>query len=224
MNRYAALMTLIVLVFGSTAQAGSFTIFDNTFANSDWSLDVIQSVPGTVTAQQVSLGGVHARENDFDSLANGGYLDAINTYTAKSYTPSSQGAILSLSFGESVIGGPYIGPCLLQDGTFYFGPGKLASEFNNSQGSYLDLKQDDFFSLSFAEPNFSATGSTIYFGYYMDLFVAGSAPAYAEDFSIGASAVPEPSSWLTALIGFLAPGGVLFSRRRWAKRTVGQRY
>ena len=66
---------------------------------------------------------MHARENDFDSLANGGYLDAINTYTAKSYTPSSQGAILSLSFGESVIGGPYIGPCLLQDGTFYFGPG-----------------------------------------------------------------------------------------------------
>ncbi len=183
MNKIASTVALALLLLGGKTHAG-FMIYDNTFANSDWSLNVIQTVPGSVTATQVIIGNEYARQNTFDVLADGGYVDALNTYTAASYTPSSQGAILNVYFSEYFVGGdPFIVPLVVQNGIFYYGPG--ASAYDVDQGAYdANLTQNVYYSSSFTNPNFSASGSQIFFGYAMDAFVQGSGADDAEDFLI----------------------------------------
>lgn len=225
----SALMVTCVGLLGPAAGA-NVIFFDGVFAPSDWTLITID-VGGngsTTTASQVLTGG---NPNEYRRVFNSvsrNPNDAVwglHLYTPGSYDPSSQGPVSSVCYHEDAIlfagggSGQATGMVIEQAGKYFVGPSHLTpfaawtaisdpllvpvnfSEINLTTGALN----------AFSNPDFSAAGSAMSFGFFRANSTSGG--AYTRDGGIdnwSVCIVPAPSG-AAALI---AAGCLALRRRR----------
>lgn len=204
----AAAVLLSWLLVPTKAGAGTIIIEDGTFNNADWSLRTTGTdASHTTTLSQVTSGGNPGsyQQMQFDlgsDSSTGVYGYAF--YTAQTYDPATQGAITSIDFSEdhkqsADLGG---GLALVQNGELY------ASPFNYFSGNdqwtkfgVTDLTLANFQGPA-GQPDFSATGTSIAFGYYFARYSPpGIVDGGADNWTVTlhtAPAVPEPPGLLLA--------------------------
>ncbi len=162
-----ALGTYIV---ASSAYA-TVIISDGTFNPSDWAVNVTVSTGGaTQTAQQnLSGGNPGAYRYMTHPLPLGpSSIGVAHLFQPASYTPSTQGAIISMDYSEdhiqfnpSIIGAR---PLLMQGNTLFIGPSINFTDLAWTTVSLTGLTAAAFSNGS-SHPDFSALGTTIQFGY-----------------------------------------------------------
>jgi hypothetical protein len=220
-------------------QGATVVISDGTFAPADWTsevrFDVGLSSAGTTITQVGSGGSPGAyRQTSYTLVHSGlqtyGAIYVLNAFQAQTYTPSAQGAINSLSYAEdrtrlsaswapSLVGAM---PALFQNGKYYVGPNSNFGPADNFWQTYTTtgLLATNFIELSGTigvmglHPDFSATGSTITFGYARANSTSFNATLSQgiDDWNVTLDtvAVPEPSRATLLLAGVLS----ICSRRR----------
>jgi hypothetical protein len=170
------------------ARAHDTVFSDKTFTNTDWELATEPSGNGgTVTAQQVRIGGfpgafreVSITLNAPDAM-NGSQAVGFSGKLTAIYSPQTAGAIASVDFGafaKMLAGqglGHRVGVALRQNGKLYyaFTPANFTPELAFTAKEQDSLTAADFSSLADEHPDFSAAGGAIEFGF----FNANSAPA-----------------------------------------------
>jgi hypothetical protein len=235
----APLLALAALPHSRAAASTSFS--DATFPDANWSgLKVIDTTAGQTAffvATQETGGGNPGdyRMTNLDWAYDGvsasqGFRVAELNNTAN-YTPSTSGAIGSLSFSidgaieNSSTNSPLSErPVVYQDGSYYFGPQNLLpSGFSTwTSDAVSNLTATDFSDLpGSAHPDFSSAGDPIEFGYSLETFsTPANASASESGFFYGIAndnwsitltpAVPEPAS---ISIGALVAAALLARRR-----------
>ena len=229
------LVIALLLLAGRSALA-DHTIFDGTFAPSDWTLTDASPSGSSVAAGQSLTGGdpgaYRSMVFNYQDPSIGTPYASYSLDVGATYSPATQGAITSLTFDASVsqLGAFYVAPVLEQGGVIYAGFGgssnsnqlgwvDYASTIGPGDGPYT---QGDFASVAGdgTHPDFSAAGAPIAFGYEATLFFEGPPPSQGslpfglDNFTVALQtrAVPEPAS-LTVL-GLGAAGLVSYARRR----------
>lgn len=239
---WTAATALCLALAQSGAQAKVTKYSDNTFANGNWTaaFEAANTTSGTSLAQQAT-GGV----------GNSAYLQILNTsdkadiwayafMNAATYTPSAQGALLSLagSFDCRMFQyGQGVGLALQQNGKYYYAPYNLtypSSWTNIPSGNYLTkgttkvtswsgLTSSDF--RTFADrngngsntshPDFSANGGKITFGIVnlnYNINTTRNTITGFDDFNLALTSIPEPAFYqLGAMLGL---GALAYLRRR----------
>jgi hypothetical protein len=220
----------------SQAASADTTFSDGTFNPGDWPAIInFAGGGGTVGASQQPSGGNPGSYYQLTITANPGPSGTAAFFNnpAFTYTPSSQGAITSVtfSFDLSHQGGAglaaFANLALEQNGHIYAGP-----EFDNVSAAWqhvgTTLVATDFgqvtsangqFSLDLASnPNFSNTGSNIVFGFTTifntpaDFHSSATEITGIDNYNAvlhTTAAVPEPST-----LGLLAFSGLALLRRR----------
>jgi hypothetical protein len=159
--------------------------FDGTFNNSDWlATEVVDTVTGggTFTASQVATGGNPGsyRAFSFSGNAPGDYMVG-HLRIGATYNPSQQGAIAQINYSFDLnyfdAGPGKVAPyalLLVQNGTHY------ESSFNSAESNmWTTVQQTGLTSANFTRragpgpfnPDFSASGSVIQFGYYFGVML-----------------------------------------------------
>lgn len=225
MQRMVAAIAITTLILGGAERAkAGLVFFDGTFNDADWTVPVSHDFVG---AGQVASGGnpgsyrltrISFNEQfDFAANLNGNFL----------YAPSAQGAITGLTFASDLMtpnlfGGSYFA-LARQAGVFYYDP----SEPENASGNLWlhnsrTLGLGDFTRLDGApgSPDFTSTGAAIEFGYLVIVAGAGffESDTGIDNYSltVSATAVPEPSSILSLVLG-LAGLTLSYGMRRRSK-------
>ena len=168
-----AVIPLVVLA-AATAR-GQITFTDGTFQNGDWTKSVINSTNGaTDSVAQVSAGGnpgaYRFMEHDLPPSSSISVFHSMNVAT---YTPKTEGPIVALNYSEDQIEfnppfpGATIGaqPAIQQDGVLYLGPDFTFGTTSWATATRNGLAATDFISLTNTNPDFTATGNQILFGY-----------------------------------------------------------
>jgi hypothetical protein len=175
-------------------------VSDTEFFPSNW---VTQALTATNGATESIRQGFWPQQNNVRGMIhNQPPANSVNTdllvfheYQGASYTPANSGEILALNYAEDFIhfNPPFTGaqiawrPAIRQNGQVYLGPANVFSHFDNTNdpiatpfatGQILDLDETDFvaFGGSGANPDFSATGGTITFGYVRGTTHTGPVP------------------------------------------------
>lgn len=216
-------LAVTLITFGSLAGGAkaAVVISDQTFNDVDWSTTVTLTIGSgpTHTEQQVATGGNPGsyREYTHDFSGGSGTIFVFHGYTGQTYTPSIQGAILSLDYSEDSISpdNHLIGArtALLQDGVVYSYAGSSGMDFDSD--SWITQAIPGIVASNYIEgtPDFTSAGSEITFGFLRgnstgtnNAFTAG-----IDNWSYTINNVPEPSSAL--LLGFAALGFASLRRR-----------
>ncbi len=235
---------LSAVVFGaaiSTAAGGATITFnDTTFAPSDWSLNVQTvantqfGIAGSATAAQNTSSGNPADSRQVDISVNSGSFNQVYAFSLSSlaeYTPSTDGAINSVSYSEDVNAfapaGQQLGPALLQGGILYYDPIRYGPTAGWTTATAASLTASSFqANLPSTIPNFTSTGDPIEFGFVSinntgnNGFAFNSTALY-DNWSIQlatTAAAPEP----TGAAGLLAMVSLL-QRRRLRQRRLRSR-
>src|ERR1700730_10330616 len=167
------LLALFVLITPSSH--GQIIFSDGTFQNGDWTKSVISSTGGaTDSVSQVSAGGNPGAyrfiEHDLPPSSSIVVFHSMNLAT---YSPKTEGPIVALNYSEDEIqfnppfAGATIGaqPAIQQDGVLYFGPDFTFGTTSWATATRNGLTATDFTSLTNTNPDFTATGNQILFGY-----------------------------------------------------------
>jgi hypothetical protein len=97
---------------------------------------------------------------------------------------------------------------LMQVSIFDVGGGEYALQFaHGNSGGTPDIAANAYLGYSFGASNFQVSGSTL------RTQVQGGATAFEYFFRTATPSVPEPTSWVTMLVGFAIVGGGLRRRR-----------
>lgn len=248
-----------VAAWAAIGAAAPITFFDTSFNSADWT----PTVAGTNGAGVQILGPIPLAGNPangqavvitFPRLPTGtnSFATGTSLNTVFQYDPTTQGALTSLtigfdvrfsgSSGLSTPAAPFFRAVLRQGGSFYSFQGSSLQPPNNgawTPASFTSLSATDWVRSGGGNPDFSATGGAIQFGYNASIsFSCGSSPTgfcsaaslggNLDNFSIsidsnvvsggggggGTSEVPEPST-----LALLVPAaGAMWLRRR--RRTL----
>lgn len=220
LNR-AGLLALTSLLFLPVFAAAQ-TVSDSTFANADWTLTVSPGGNGgTVVASQGSSGGNFFRSVGDTVNAHQSIIVGTHIYNPFTYDPGISGPILTIDYSEDAFcqagcfgQGQSTGPAVLQDGILYIytgflitGPalttqtltlnGLTAADFGRvvvTGTTYFDNTQ---------QPNFSAAGGPIQFGFFRANGSIVSGPytltAAIDNWQLVVHAAPTTTSVLSSL-------------------------
>jgi hypothetical protein len=224
--------TLALAALSGTASAAVF--FDGVFNGSDWGLSVTTNISGAGSSAagfQVLAGGNpneyrRIRHQLVVSSAGNGAVIGVHLNALSFYTPSSQGAISSINYSEDSIA--FAGPgnvqgsglAIVQNGRTYvqrvpiFVMPLPTFSIWTSQSTSLsaaDLHELDNSGnfLPFNNPDFSATGSIMQFGFWRGNSANQSVNTDAGIDNWRVEVIPTP-----AAASMLLGAGVLASRRR----------
>jgi hypothetical protein len=176
-----ALALLPALTSLATAQTSTYT--DANFLDSDWTLTTeVLNLGGSVTGNQVATGGTSGSYrrivNTLNSAIGFGFANTVYGFHARAgavFTPSASGPISSIDYSESSIrlaggGQQACGVALKQNGVIYYGPAFLNPSTVNvwAPTSQPGLTAASFDALApgVQNPDFSAGGTPIQFGFY----------------------------------------------------------
>ena len=185
---FIPVLILIMLGYpqpGAVAQAPVVIISDGTFNAGDWSIFKVESVAGTShTVQQELTGGnpdaFRSMTHTLPPVAPGDLAEikVTHLYLGASYDPGVQGAIDHINYAEDgiLLNLPYIDAhsvthvALVQDNRLFLSKNffRFIGNFNVWQSETLtDLTANDFAADdgSGDQPDFSASGGVIQFGY-----------------------------------------------------------
>jgi hypothetical protein len=210
---------------------GATIVFSDTeFADADWSLTVLafrdgvaNPAGGSASAPQVASGGNPGAFRRTDLTVNasgplGALVVAASFRNGASYDPQTQGTITSIDFAiDGTLLSTFtqnLGLALRQGGQIYFTAGFLpAGAWESFQAT--GLTESDFSQCGpstcpvSGNPDFSASGGSIDFGYVALNSLGGTNPAFstqvgADNWSV--TIVPEPSTVVLLALGLLALG------------------
>jgi hypothetical protein len=213
----SALAVLAPLVVCGPVSAGTVSFFDGTFDPASWTVTVLQG--GSYSVTQIASGGDPGPYQQV-VLESGPYYNDIEIMSGFAYTPSTQGAITSLTMSLSAMdpGGPAQGDGLfIKQGSSWWMAG-----YGTTTGSWqtfstgVTTASDWTTGVPGGTPDFSSTGGTITFG-YLAANTDSFSTAGIDNFSVTIDSVPEPVSLALLGVGVL---GTLCTRRR-AKRARG---
>jgi hypothetical protein len=164
------------------ARAGTVVFTDGTFDDADWSVEVffLEGNGGTFTAQQIEAGGLPDSYREIGLTVNeGSTLSGIALFSRcknATYDPAVYGAIAEISYHEdsrcldtSEACGQRGGIALKQSGRIFVNghhvtPGYAWAPFDVSGQTAADFHRLD--SPGSPQPDFSATGEPIEFGFF----------------------------------------------------------
>lgn len=225
--RTAILVSSVGLL--ASAAAANVIISDGVFAPADWSLisiDVGGNGSTTTVSQQLTGGNPNEYRRVFNSVAgpSNSAIWGLHLYLPSSYDPATQGAVSSVCYSEDAIlfagagSGQASGMLIEQAGKYYVGPSHataFAVWTNISdpllvQGNFSEIDLSSGALNGFSNPDFSAAGGTMQFGFFRANSTSGG--AYTRDGGIdnwSVCIVPAPGS-----VALLAGAGCLAARRR----------
>ena len=204
---------------------------DGVFDDSDWTaqLGFINATNASFTAQQIVSGGNpnEYRETDHQWTGLGG-LNVLHLNSNAIYDPSVSGSIAEIdySFDLNWLNAPNgpggVGYSLLifQNGTYYAANQQLIQQSNWSAVGESALSATDFTRHQVTgtggiNPDFSASGSLLQFGYLSSNGTSANQSVTTrsgiDNWSVDVQAVPEPSSFVLFLVIAL---GTSFTRPR----------
>jgi hypothetical protein len=212
------------------ASAAPVVFFDGTFLDGDWTTSVVPSgVGGSGSAGQAASGGNpdFFREISITLVMPtadiGAQVDVVSIKPSAVYDPASQAAIAFIDYSEDAIlldgsgNGHALTLALEQAGVIYAGLPRLVSPDSEwTPKSILGLVASDFRRVGgTGQPDFSATGAPIAFGFWRAFSSpagnsAGTRIGGIDNWTVTVHPVPEPSSALLIGLGI----GILAARRR----------
>jgi len=217
---------------GAMAVGSALCAADVTFSQSDWTTLVgdtqVALGPSANNAWTVEpTGGDTGSWVQFsENLSSATPLDVSTGLLTNAwvYNPATQGQIFSINYSADVFGVSGISPVavqpfLFQSGNYYFSiSGTTAAAGSWQFSSATGQTAADFFEINptsgvseAANPNFSAGGAPITFGYVMALSVVTGASEGYDNINIRVvNSVPEPASFMPLGAGI----GLIVLRRR----------
>lgn len=230
----AAAAGLVALAVAATiAPAAVVGFSDGTFNDTDWTTVTIQdTTPGSAatgaSGQSVSDGSpapYRHTTHSWDTTHSGVSIFFAHLAPAFIYAPAVHGPVTSLdySFDYKAFSAPYVGAVgvnlvILQDGNYYTRPSYAAVPGNPwTHAAHTSLIASDFTLFGgTGNPDFSASGAPLTFGYFTGNGGSGIAAhlvatAGIDNFAVALNTVPEPSA--LAIAAGLVPA--LVRRRRW---------
>jgi hypothetical protein len=217
------------LTWAGGARAATLTFSDGTFDPANWSTQLFNfHTGGSATPSQAASGGNPGSYQEVAYATN-----VFHGFSGAVVDPSVDGAIASVDYNWDVRavsgGGTFSGPALAQGGSFYVSAGLLDLTGTSTQwrsvsrvgvlevnfGTIQDILEID----PAQDPDFSASGAPITFGYFTALAGAlngppASATAGFDNWSVDVHLVPEPTTGSLVAIGLLGAGLVARSRAR----------
>jgi hypothetical protein len=227
-------LTLLVVLSMSTvsAQAGTIVFGDGDFDDTDWTIELFNfHTGGTASAGQVATGGnldnfrrADHTTNAATDPADNAAIYAFHGYTLGVIDPSVDGAIASVDFFWDVRAvegaGQFSGPALRQGDRFYVSAGLL--ELIGSDPQWRTVERLNVVESSFglirdileidpaSDPDFSASGEPVTFGFFSALAGGLGGPGVTssagyDNWRVEIETVPEPGAAtlmvLAALLG-----------------------
>jgi len=236
-TRHLPITRSLSIALGLTALASSagasLTFQDGTFLNSDWTMQIFTTATGMVsTAQgfQVASGGNGGsyRNVTHQMVVAGPYALILSVHLNQSafWDPSTQGGIGSIDYTEDSLNiQPLMGTglAILQDGNHYLlrKPGLLYTQYGWGTTARTGIVASDMYRIDSdgnifenQNPDFSASGGLIQFGYWRGNG-SGSTASGTYNYEAGIDnwgvGIVVPSPGAIALVGF---AGLLVARRR----------
>jgi len=184
MRCYAVSAVVLAVLAASVppAMAQTTTFSDAAFLNADWTLTTeVLNLGGTVTGTQVATGGTSGSYrrivNTLNSAAGFGFSNTVYGFHARAgalFSPIASGAITGIDYAESSIrlaaGVQACGVALVQGGVIYYGPAFVTPSTLNvwvpTAQTGLTAAMFDALAPGVQNPNFTAAGAPIQFGFY----------------------------------------------------------
>jgi hypothetical protein len=229
------LASLVGLAFAREAPASTLIFADDTFEGADWSFQLFNfHTGGTATPSQPLGGGnpgayqeVAYATNLATDPADNAAIYVFHAFAGAVVDPASDGAIASVDYFWDVRavsgGGTFSGPALMQGGNVYVSAGLL--ELTGTGTTWRSVSRVGVLDVNYGriqdvleidpaqDPDFSASGAPITFGYFSALAGALGGPAAGatagfDNWSVDVHLVPEPR-----LAALLVLAGVHAARR-----------
>jgi hypothetical protein len=233
----------------ATARAAIINFTDGIFNNADWSASkIVDTTPGTAATFSAFQQPVNGNPTFHRETTHVFGIGAIRVAHLRNvggspftYDPSSSGAINTISINYDLVhrtpnlGAVGYGLLLRQNGKYYTNPIPPDNIFPNAWSgfSHLGLTSANFFELLvpgtgvnvFSNPDFSATGSLIEFGYVTSNSHGGAGVIVTktsgiDNYGLRLDTVPEPATLITTIVGSLTAVTVVAWRKR--RRTRAQ--
>jgi hypothetical protein len=238
---HLGLATLLVLCVGTAGsiRAGTIVFSDADFADSDWQIELFNfHTGGSTSAGQAATGGnpdaylhvvhtVNAATDPGDNAA----IYAFHGFNSAVLDPSVDGAIASVdffwdmrSFPDVFGGGQFTGPALRQGSNYYVSAG-LAEGLGTGQqwrsvsriglvAANYGLIQDILEIDPAQDPDFSASGAPITFGFFTALAGGLGGPGFSmsggyDNWRVDVHTIPEPG-----LVVLLLLAGIVAKHRQ----------
>jgi len=223
----------LTLALAATPAMASVTFFDGTFNDADWGLTTINNANGaasTVQGSQVATGGNGGSyrwiRNTMAVSGSFAVVTGIHMSNQSYYDPSTQGGFASINYSEDsknflpLMG---TGLAILQGGNFYVlrNPGRLYTLYDWGTNVRNGIVASDMHRIdangnfhASDNPNFSASGSQMQFGFWRGNGSGGTASGtytYETGIDNWSVSLVVPSPGALALVGMAA---VLVRRRR----------
>lgn len=223
-NRIARWFSTLLTLICVTGH-GAVTFSDGLFSNSDWTSTVFTTGAGaTASATQLASGGnPGACRHIIHDVPSGASIFVLHLRTNAIYTPSVQGAIASIDYGEDAImfiqnlNGMRTGPALRQ-GTNVFvcdvlrtpETGWTSKIVTNLAAAHFALVSPGFpaFTNSSVHPDFSESAPPIQFGFFRGNSNSGTRDGGIDNWTVTVRSVPPTLLNVRTYAGFELRGSV----------------
>ena len=234
----AAAVAFSALALLATPALADVSFFDGTFNDADWTaakfIDTTAGASATFTAAQVATGGNPGSYRNTDMNFTLGAIGVAHLSNSSTYDPTTQGAVSTIDFSyDLLVTNPHVPNAavrydilLVQGGvryaTTFFGD-LITAPPGWTHFSHPSLTASDFIDYASggfgtANPNFSAAGGLIEFGYVTRNSSTGATVTThsgIDNWNLAVHTVPEPST--AASLAFGAASLLALRRRRGSK-------